>query len=125
VTMRIRNRQGEPISWEQFRELMNEEVYVVETTDVGSYWVSTTWCGLAIEDDALFETSIFGPSSSEDSRGPLLVSDCTDTERKALKLHSDVVEQTAALLSQGIDFAGMVDYIRGKRDDKPERSEPQ
>lgn len=120
MTIRLRNRKGEDITWDEYRALMEGDgedmtYYRVKQTDVGSYWVSTIWCGMAQKHDELFETAIFFGGHD----GDLLTTERRATEEGALAAHDADVRGIQELVDRNIDFAGIVAYVRGERDELP------
>ena len=61
MTVLYRNREGEPITQEEWARLFEIDSYkIVMRTEMGDIKVSTVWLGLIHPNDMFFETMIFG-----------------------------------------------------------------
>ena len=82
------NRQGEPITFEQWADHIEDDEYrQVALTDVGLWRVSTIWFGLAgfpMRQPYIFETDVYGPDVRLDRAR------CA-TEAEALENHAKAV----------------------------------
>lgn len=107
------DRQGNPITYEEFGELLADPDYKrVEATEIGPYWVSTVWLGLdhqwmAGGPPLIFETMVFSISQCDDP-DELGLTDIDgyrwSTEHEARVGHGEVCTLVRATLVEDPEF---------------------
>jgi hypothetical protein len=98
VTIDLYDRDGNPITMEQWNTLLgNFDYKIVRQTQIGPYWVSTVWLGLDhnyfSSPPLIFETMVFGVTRDDpmlDTLGPDIECVRYATEEQAIAGHEEM-----------------------------------